>query len=331
MADEFKFAIVGSGNIGGTYATAVGKVPGASVVGIVSRSGARPKGVSDDTPVAPSLRELSVPYDAVILATPNGAHHKGAIEAAKLGKHVLTEKVLDITIEAMDSMTAACEKAGVKLGVSFQRRVSPDNIAVKKLLDQGALGRVFAADLNVKFFRDQAYYDSAPYRGGKAIDGGGPFIQQAAHNVDILCWFFGLPDKVVSMLGTFVHNIEGEDHGAALLRYPNGMIGTLIASTATKPGFAAKLEIFGEKGAVILENDVISTWDVEGVENPSKTKDFKVHSGASNAAVSETEGHETIISDFIAAVRENRDPIVPPSSARMATELVLRIYAKDIK
>jgi predicted dehydrogenase len=331
MADTFRFVIVGSGNIGGTYATAVGKVPGACVAGVVSRGGARPAGVSEEAPVAPSLAKIAVPFDAVILATPNGAHHTGALEAAALGKHVLTEKVLDIKVDAMDAMTKACLDAGVKLGVSFQRRVSPDNLAVKKLLDAGALGRIFAADLNVKFYRDQTYYDSAPYRGGRDLDGGGPFIQQAAHNVDILCWFFGLPDKVVSMLGTFVHEIEGEDHGAALLRYPDGMIGTLIASTSTKPGFPATLEIFGEKGTLILENDVISTWEVAGVENPSQAAGFKVHSGASNAAVSETEGHETIIRDFIAAVREDRDPIVPPASARMATELVLRIYAADIK
>ena len=119
---------------------------------------------------------------------------------------------------------------------------------MKKLLDEKKLGRLCAVDLSVKCYRDQAYYDSAPYRGDKEIDGGGPFIQQAAHNVDMYCWFFGMPEEVVSALDTFAHNIEGEDHGVALLRHADGMIGTITASTVAKPGFPARLEIHAVPG-----------------------------------------------------------------------------------
>jgi predicted dehydrogenase len=329
MTDRFRFVIVGSGNIAGTYLQAIGNVPEAMAVGMVSRSGRRPDraAASDTLEVAESIAGIGTDFDAVILATPNGVHHEGCIAAAELGKHVLSEKVLEVSLQHVDAMIRACRTRGVKLGVTFQRRMSPDNVVVKDLLERKQLGRVFAADLSVKFYRDQAYYDSAPYRGTRDIDGG-PFMQQAAHNIDIYAWFFGMPETVLSMLDTFTHDIESEDHGVALLRHGNGMIGTITASTSTRPGFPARLEIHGERGTVILENDAITTWAVEGMSNPSRAGELEVHSGAASAAVTETAGHEAIIRDFIAAVREDREPAVSGESARRTTELILRIYER---
>ncbi len=329
MNKPFRFVIVGAGGISSTYIRALANLKEAELAGVVSRSGRRPKDLPDSVPVFPSLTAAGIPYDAVILATPNGAHHTGAMEAAGLGKHVLVEKVLDISIEAMDRMINACRDAGVTLAVMFQRRMSPDNISLKRLLDNGELGRVWAASMDVKFYRDQAYYDSAEYRGGYAIDGGGPFIQQAAHNADLLCWFFGMPDKVVSMCDRFAHDIETEDHGVALLRYPDGLIVSFTASTVCKPGFPTRLELHAEKGSVIMENDQITRWKVEGIPNPAD-KGFKVHDGATSATVADTAGHEAILADFVDAVRNHRTPAIPPESGRLATELVLKIYANNV-
>ena len=328
MTDQpFNFAIVGSGNIGATYTRALENVSGAGVAALVSRSGNRPDYLPHGTPVFDSIDRIDVPCDAVILCTPNGLHHQGAIEAARRGLHVLTEKVLDISIANMDAMHDACERAGVQLGVTFQRRMSPDNAAVKDLLDQGALGKIYAADMRVKFFRDMDYYNLGDYRGGYAIDGGGPFIQQAAHNLDIFCWFFGLPTEIVAILGTLARDIEAEDHGVAAMRFGDGMIGSITASTIAKPGYSPVLEIHTERGTIIMENDEITAWDIEGVDNPSKKpEDFEIHSGSASAAVTDTSGHEAILADFVQACRGNRPPAVPAASARLATELALNIY-----
>lgn len=328
---EFRFVIVGSGNISRTYLRAIHNLPGVAVAAMVSRNGQRPGHLDPAIPVFTSLAAVDVPFDAVILTTPNALHHVGALEAARLGKHVLTEKVLDISIANMDAMCAACDAAGVKLAVSYQRRMSPDNLAMKALLESGRLGRVFAADMRVKFYRDMAYYNSGAYRGKYEMDGGGPFIQQAAHNVDIFCWFFGLPDRVVSMIGTLIHPIEVEDHGVALLRYANGMIGTITASSACKPGFPPVLDIHTERGSIVMVNDEIVTWNVEGVERPARPAGFEVHSGSNTAAVTDTAGHEAIIRDFVGAVRENREPAVSAAQGRLATELILKIYAANVK
>ncbi|MEO8399244.1 MAG: Gfo/Idh/MocA family oxidoreductase [Ignavibacteriaceae bacterium] len=208
--------------------------------------------------------------------------------------------------------------------------MSPDNIIIKKLISKNKLGKIFAADLSVKNYRDDNYYKDSAYRGTKNIDGGGPFIQQASHYIDLYAWFFGKPEKIVSMLDTFVHNIETEDYGSAILRHKNGMIGTIIASTAVKPGFDSRFEIHSERGTIILENDIITAWIIERMENPSKAKNMKIHSGASSASVNDTSGHELIIKDFIRSVNENREPCVSGDSAKIATEIILEIYSNKI-
>ena len=323
-----RYIIVGTGNISNTYVAALQKLSGSELIGAVSRS-ERPLRTAPGLPIWKSLAEVDQAFDAVILATPNGLHHQGALQAAALGKHVLTEKPLDISRAAMDEMIAACASAGVILAVCYQRRTSPDNQTIKKLLAQNAFGKIFAADLSAKFFRDQAYYDSGAYRGTWAVDGGGPFMQQACHNIDIYTWFFGLPAKVTSVLGRFAHEMEAEDHGAAILQHSNGMIGTIIASTAARPGFAARLEVHCEKGSFTLTDDRITFWDIAGISNPADTQFSYAHDGATSAAVTDTTAHETIIRDFEMAARMGSEPLASAESARLTTELILQIYAND--
>ena len=320
-----KYVIVGTGIISSTYVHAIAEIDGSEIVACVSRSG---NGLTADPaiPTWPDLESVPLEYDAVIIATPNGLHCDGIIAAANKGKHVITEKPLGINREQMDRAISACDVAGVTLAVAYQRRTAPDNKAIKRLIEQGALGKVFAADLAAKFYRDQAYYELAPYRGGWAIDGGGPFMQQACHNIDLYTWFFGLPEQVLSMMDTFSHEIETEDHGAALLRHANGMIGTIIASTATKPGCAARLEVYTRKGSFTMTDDVISQWDIAGVPNPTDASfDYK-HDGATSFAVSDHAAHLEIILDFEQAVETGNKPLVDPHSARETTELICKIY-----
>jgi len=328
MNETFRFVIIGSGNICTTYFNAVRQIDGVSIVGLVSRSAKRPACADDTIELAMDLNQIKTHYDAVIIATPNGLHHQSAIGAAQLGKHVLTEKPLDITMANMETMIHACKDAGVKLAVCYQHRMSPDNRTIKKMLEDRDFGKIYAADYIVRCWRDQAYYDSGAWRGGWDIDGGGPFIQQACHEIDIYTWFFGLPEKVQAYTGTFAHNIEVEDHGAAIFRHKDGMIGTCIASTIAYPGFDPVLTIYTEKGTVTLTNGRITQWNIPGIENPSTSPVGTLHSGAASAAVSNTSGHELIIKDFINSVRTNREPFISGESAKAGTELTLWIYNK---
>lgn len=325
-----KYVIIGTGNISNTYVRAISEIDNSEIVACVSRSG-KHLPVLPEVPSYRNLESVLEDFDAVIITTPNGFHCEGIRSAAKLGKHALTEKPLGINNKEMERTLNLCKENNITLAVAYQRRTAPDNQTIKKLIDEGALGKIFAADLTAKFYRDQAYYGSAEYRGGFQIDGGGPFMQQACHNIDIYVWFFGLPEKVVSLMGTFTHNIEVEDHGAALLKHSDGMIGTMVASTATKPGFAARLEVHSDKGGFIMVDDRITEWHFKDIPNPCNTQFSYQHDGATSASVSDTSAHKKIILDFENVIENGGTPIADGQSAKATSELILEIYKSAIK
>lgn len=325
------YVLFGSGNISRSYLSAISKIPGARIVACVSRSGASPKN-APDLPSYRSLAQVKQHFDAVIVITPNGLHRQAAVEAAELGKHVLCEKPLDITQEAMDDMISACRSAEVKLAVAYQRRTNPDNINIHHMLESGALGRIYSADLSCKFWRDADYYASADYRGSYNLDGGGPFMQQACHNLDIYRWFFGMPDEIHGVLGNLYHNIEAEDHGAVLFRHGNGMIGSMVASTLARPGLPARLEVVCQKGLFVTEDDRITRWEIDGLPNPHKDSAESVTGAATNSAqLSSSLAHQRIVEDFEAAVAQQRKPLVTGEDARQTTELILEIYKHPVR
>ncbi|WP_235295827.1 Gfo/Idh/MocA family protein [Portibacter marinus] len=325
MNEQIKFIIIGTGNIAITYLKAIDKIPLGKVVGFISRSRQEPTD-HNELPVFESLSKVDIPFDAVIICTPNGLHHVSAIEAAGMGKHILCEKPIDITLENIDLMIQSSDENNVKLGVAYQRRFSGDHPRVKALIDSGQLGRIFSVDLAIKNYRDDAYYNSAPYRGTYKIDGGGPFIQQASHYIDLYHWFFGYPDQIVSKMAKFVHDIEVEDHGVAICTHNYGLISTITASTATKPGFPAKMEIYSEKGYLILINDMITDWEMDGISKPDAAAIDNQHTGSATAVVEDTTNHEFIINDFISAIKNDVEPRITGASARMATKFILEIY-----
>jgi predicted dehydrogenase len=329
-SDKMRFAILGTGNIAGKYVTALNNVPHASLVAVVSRTLSRAQQFADKHRIehfSDSLDALAqkLDFDTVIIATPSGLHAEAAIHAANLKKHVLCEKPLDITLEKIDEMTTACESAGVKLACAFQQRTAPHNQAAYQAVRTGKLGKIYIANTFLKKYRGQDYYDSAEWRGTWHLDGGGPFIQQAAHTVDLVVWMMGPAESVFARTATVAHNIEVEDMGHALVKYKNGAQGVLEASTVIKPGYPNKIEIHGEKGSIILTDGDIIDWSVEGLE-PPKFETIANASGIKDPMAITTLGHEKIIADFIDAVKQNRPPMVPPDSARLSVELILALY-----
>jgi UDP-N-acetyl-2-amino-2-deoxyglucuronate dehydrogenase len=329
-SNNVKFVLLGAGSIAGKYVTAVDNVPGASIAGIVSRTSekaeqfAKKHGLDHFSDSLETLAE-TVDFDAVIIATPSGLHADGAIRSAKLKKHILSEKPLDITIEKIDAMTAACQSASVKLGCAFQHRTAPHNKAAYDVIQAGKLGKIYIANAFLKKFRGQDYYESAAWRGTWELDGGGPFIQQAAHTLDLMVWMMGPAKSVFARTATIAHDIEVEDMGHALVEYKNGAQGVLEASTIIKPGYPNRIEIHGEKGSIILTDGEIVDWSVEGVE-PPKFESISNASGIKDPMAIGTRNHERIITDFIEAIKHDREPMIPPASARLSVELILALY-----
>jgi predicted dehydrogenase len=329
-SDKIRFVLLGAGSIAGKYVTAVGNVPSASIEAVVSRTTEKAQKFAEKHGIAHSSDSLEslaqkVDFDAVIIATPSGLHAYGAVRAAKLKKHVLCEKPLDITLERIDAMTAACESASVKLGCAFQHRTAPHNRAAYEAVQSGKLGKIYIANTFLKKYRGQEYYDSAAWRGTWQLDGGGPFIQQAAHTVDLMVWMMGPAISVFARTATVAHDIEVEDMGHAIVEYENGARGVVEASTVIRPGYPNKVEIHGEKGSIILTDAEIVDWNVEGLEAP-QFETISNASGTVDPMAIGTQNHERVIADFIEAVKQDREPMVPPASARLSVELILAVY-----
>ena len=184
------FAVVGCGMIAEFHAKAVAEIPNARLVGGYSSrfESAEKFAAAHGCKAYRALDELLADPDVhvVNICTPSGAHLEPAVAAAKAGKHVVVEKPLEITLERCDAIIDACEQAGVRLITIFPSRFSGANLALKKAIDAGRFGRLTLGDTYVKWWRTQQYYDGGGWRGTWALDGGGAYMNQAIHNVDLL-------------------------------------------------------------------------------------------------------------------------------------------------
>ena len=196
---------------------------------------------------------LSSPdIDLISICTPSGLHPEHGIQAAKAGKHVLTEKPMACRLSEADELIKTCEKGEVKLFVMLQNRLNPAIQLLRKSFEEGRFGKVYMINSNVFWTRPQEYYDMAPWRGTWKLDGGA-FMNQASHYVDMVQWFGGSIEEVKSITATLARNIEAEDTGSAIIKFKNGAIGNINVTMLTYPkNLEGSITILGEKGTVIV-------------------------------------------------------------------------------
>jgi predicted dehydrogenase len=216
-------------------------------------------GVEAESDLATFLARADI--DAVTVTTPSGVRADVAVAAAEAGKHVLCEKPLEVTTERADRIIRACDENGVTLGCVFQARTAANVQRIRDAFDAGRFGRLVLVDAQVPWFRTQEYYDSAAWRGTWKLDGGGALMNQSIHIIDLMLYFAGAPHSVYAFTDALTHTgIEVEDTAAAAIRFENGALGTITASTCCAPGFPRRLEIAGERGSVVLEDDRLTRW-----------------------------------------------------------------------
>lgn len=328
-----RFGIIGAGTIARYHAEAIRLTPGASLAAVCGGNG-RKASIEQafGVPCEPDATTLLARPDinAVCICTPSGLHAKQAIAAASAGKHVLVEKPMALTLADADAMIEACRNAGVRLGVALQRRTNPRFRTLQGAIAAGLIGKPVLAAVSIPYFRAQSYYDSAAWRGTWALDGGGALMNQGIHLVDLALWFMGDIVQVQAIAATLVHGIEVEDCLSAAVRFANGALGTITTTTAAGPGFPHQIDIYGDKAGVQIEGEQIV--QVRG-DNLAATLSGVVDSSpvAAGAGASPTgigvEGHTQLISDFVAAIRENRPPLVSGEEGRRSLDAVLAIYA----
>ena len=270
--------------------------------------------------------------DIVSVCTPSGIHGEVTIVAAQAGKHVLCEKPIEITREQMDAMIQACRDHNVKLGGIFQRRTYDSSKQVRAAVQNGELGKMVLGDVFLKYYRSQAYYNSAGWRGTWELDGGGALMNQGVHGIDMLLWVMGDVESVYARADHLVRDIPVEDTAIALLKYKNGAWGVLEGTTSVNPGEATRLELHGKLGTIILqEGDIVKWASTTGDDDHAQPRELEQDTGEKKGAVSDPTsigmaGHIYLVNDIVQAVKEDRDPLIPGESARKAVELILAIY-----
>ena len=331
--EPVRFALVGAGNIAKIYVEAFAVIPEATVTVVCSRTEATGRvlaekcGADWEADFHAAVQRADV--DAVVVATPSGTHADVAVAAAQAGKHLLVEKPLDITLARVDSILQAVEAAGVVLAAVFPLRFTEGAQRAKAALDAGRLGTLALADVSVKWFRPQVYYDNA-WRGRWAVDGGGALMNQAIHNVDLVQWLAGPVASVIGRTTTLAHQMETEDTASAVLTYANGALGVIQGATSCWPGDPARVELHGDKGTIVLEEGRIVTWKLQdaapGEEEAMLALEQAAGSGAGDPMAIGFEKHRRQVVDLIEAVRTGSSPAIRGEEARRSVEIVRAIY-----
>jgi UDP-N-acetyl-2-amino-2-deoxyglucuronate dehydrogenase len=260
--------------------------------------------------------------DAVILLTPPYTHLDLVRKAAAAGKHILLEKPVEITLERAEELVSVAESAGVRLGLVLQHRFRPISVALAGLLEEGRLGEIVSASARLHNWRSQSYYDQ-PGRGTRARDGGGVLITQAIHTLDLLISLAGLPSEVTAFATTSkVHRMETEDLAMAAIRYANGAIGTVSATTCAYPGYPDEVDLIGTKGVACLAGTSLSV-DFHDDQMKIRIEDEAVGGGAGADPMAFPHyHHRAVLADFLDAIEIGRDPKVSGREALKVHRLI---------
>jgi predicted dehydrogenase len=333
----FGFGIVGCGMISTFHAKAIADVRGAKLVACCdTRAESADKFASANNCTAYHSLDAMLAdkkVDVVTIATPSGLHMEPAVAAARAGKHVIVEKPLEVTLKKCDRIIAECEKAGVQLATVFPSRFHDSSVKLKKAIEGGRFGKLTVGDAYVKWFRTQQYYDSGAWRGTWALDGGGALMNQAIHSVDLLTWLMGPVVEIRAMTALLAHQrIEVEDTAIATLRFANGALGTIEATTAAFPGYLKRIEIHGSEGSAVLEEEDLKTWDFAKPRKEDKAildemkKSKSSGGGASDPSAIGHHGHAKQFADVLDAIRRKRAPAIDGHEGRRSVEIILGVY-----
>jgi UDP-N-acetyl-2-amino-2-deoxyglucuronate dehydrogenase len=277
-----------------------------------SRSEARRREFAErfDFPVTGDLDRLvdDASVNAVMILTPPNSHLELVQRCAAAGKHILLEKPLERSTERALRLVETAETAGVKLGVVFQHRFREASEHLRRLLQRGALGDLAAINVICPWWRPQSYYDE-PGRGTLARDGGGVLITQAIHTLDLTLSLAGPVAEVAAITGTtHLHRMETEDFVGAGLRFANGAVGALMATTAEYPGFPERIELIGSKGTAVLAAGVVTVHYHDGREE--RVGEEQSTGGGADPMAFPHDAHRALLTDFLDALDHDREPRV---------------------
>ena len=334
MKNKIRFALVGCGRIAKKHTELLGnnKIQGASLVAVCDskedKAGyyGEKYGIPYFSDYNKMLIQMGDKVDAVSILTPSGYHARHCVELAQYGKHILVEKPMALTLDDADAMIKACDENNCRLFVVKQNRFNRPVVKLRDALEKGRFGKLVLGTVRVRWCRPQEYYDMDEWRGTWALDGG-VLTNQASHHIDLLEWMMGDVESVFAKSITALVDIETEDTAVVTLKFKNGALGVVEATTATRPkDIEGSLSILGENGSVEIggfavnemklwnfttaldgDSDVIEKYSV----NPPNVYGF---------------GHIAYYEHVIDCLLNNHKQLVDGLEGRRSLELIMAIY-----
>lgn len=328
-----KFGILGCGLIASVHADAISHIENATLVGVAdnklefAESFAKMRGVKAFDNY---FDMLSCPeIDVICICTPSCFHAQNAIDALNNGKHVVLEKPMALNTKDADLVIETCKKTGKLLTVISQLRFSEDILRVKKLIEEGALGKITLCELNMRYYRSPDYYSSSPWKGTLKFDGGGALMNQGIHGVDLFEYMIGDIKNVNGVIKTLVHDIEVEDSAVATVEFSNGALGTIMASSCAYPGFNRKITINGSDGYVILSENNVEKLVIKDTVCEEYCLN-KVSASNDPASVS-YEYHRRQLTNLISAINGEEKLLIDATEGKKAVKVIETIYQTAAK
>ncbi|MGI9322290.1 MAG: Gfo/Idh/MocA family protein [Pseudomonadales bacterium] len=277
LGSELCFGVVGYGNIGRTHVAtlASGAVKRARVSSVVARGDADlPDGVKRHATLDDLLAANEV--DAVIVATPTMTHPSVGLAVLAARRHLVMEKPVAMSVQEVQQLVAAVPD-GIHAAAMLNQRYHPFYRKIKTIIASGELGRIVRFNwIMTAWYRPDVYFLVSPWRGTWQGEGGGALLNQCIHNLDVLQWLLGLPESVVADIGCGkFHDIEVEDEVSAILSYPDGASGVLVASTGEAPGMN-RFDIVGDRGTLRFDGETLTllTSDQSVSEHCASTREM---------------------------------------------------------
>ena len=325
------------------HVKAIAGLPNAELAGVCDHGTGKGAAIGIRCGCPPGVCELErfisrEDVHVVAVTTPSGAHGEIAELAAHHRKHCIVEKPIEVTLERIDRMVEAHERAGTLLGGVFNLRFTPAARLLKAAVAQGRFGKLTFGLAYLPWWREQAYNDQGGWRGTKALDGGGAFMNQGIHTLDLLQWLMGPVREVSAYTATLAHERnEVEDVGAVALRFANGAVGAIACTTAMWPGHFRLVEVGGISGTVSMADDGFLHWRFkeESEEDEVIRRDHAAaispggsesRGGSSPSSGFSVEAHQANLAQFLATVERGETPPIDGREARKAVRLILAIY-----
>lgn len=327
-----RFALVGCGRISVRHSQLLGEgiIKGARLSGVCDVVAAKAErtgqkhGVPHFTDMHQMMREVAP--DVVVVLTESGYHARDVIALAPYGKHIIVEKPMALTLADADRMIASCDAAGIKLFVVKQNRFNVPVAKLREALVAGRFGKLVMGTVRVRWCRPQAYYDQDAWRGTWALDGG-VLSNQASHHVDLIEWMLGDVETVFGMTRTALVKIEAEDTAAVVLRFANGALGIIEATTCARPkDLEGSISILGEKGTVEIGGFAVNEMKVWNFAEPVPGDTEVLAKYSVNPPNVYGFGHQAYYEHVVRAIRDGGPNLVDGLEGRRSLELINAIY-----